>query len=79
MSSDLNRLLREYHGDTDRLLAEFDMRRTATIRRTGNAEAVTIPKKWLQELSWKEGDSLLLHLDKSMGTITLQKPKLCEK
>jgi hypothetical protein len=79
LSGKLSRILKEYHGDTDRLLADIDMRRTATIRRTGNAKAITIPKKWLQELNWKEHDYLLLRLDKSRGTITLQKPRLQEK
>jgi antitoxin component of MazEF toxin-antitoxin module len=72
-------MLKEYHGDTDRLLEELNMRRNAKIRRAGNALAVTLPKKWLRELAWREGDSLLLHLDKSRGTITLQKPRLQEK
>ena len=71
--------MKEYHGDTDRLLAEINMRRDVKIRRAGNAEAVTIPRKWLQELGWKEGDYLLLRLDKSRGIVTLQKPRLQEK
>ena len=58
------------------MLAEIDNRRGAKIRRSGNAEAVTMPKKWLEQLGWKEGDYLVLQLNKSKGTITLQKPKL---
>jgi len=73
------RILKEYHGDPDRVLAALDNRRDVKIRRAGNAEAVTIPKKWLQILGWKEGDSLLLCLAKNKGTITLQKPRILKK
>lgn len=78
MSGDLRRIMREYHGDTDQVLAEIDMRCTVKIRRAGNAEAVTIPRKWLQKLGWKEGDSVRLHLDKRRDTITLEKLRLKE-
>lgn len=49
------------------------------IRRSGNAEAITVPQKWLKILGWKEGDFLELHLDKSKGTVTLQKSKFQEQ
>ena len=78
MSERLSRLLKAYDWNKDRLLADIGTRRTARIRRTGNAEAVTIPKTWLRLLGWKEGDILLLRLDKTKGTITLQKSKFQE-
>lgn len=78
MSGKLSRILKEYRGDTDRLLADIDARRTVKIRRTGNASGITLPRKWLRELNWSERDFIRLRLDKSMGTITLQKPRLPE-
>lgn len=75
MSGELARLLKAYDLNKDRLLADIDMRQTVTIRRSGNALAATIPKKWLRILSWKEGDTLQIRLDKSKGTVTLQKSK----
>jgi bifunctional DNA-binding transcriptional regulator/antitoxin component of YhaV-PrlF toxin-antitoxin module len=78
LSSKLSRIVREYYGDTDRLLADIKMRRTVKIRRTGNSRAVTIPKKWLQELGWKEDDYVQIRLEKSRGIVTLQKPKFQE-
>jgi len=82
LSERLSRLLKkEYNytgGDTSKLLEELSMRRTATIRRSGNASAVTVPQTWLRLLGWKEGDILLLRLDKTKGTITLQKSKFQE-
>lgn len=79
MSGELSRILKQYHGDTDRLLADIDAKRTVCIRRSGNAAAVTVPKKWLRMLGWKEGDCLLLTMDKSRCAITLQKSRLHEK
>jgi antitoxin component of MazEF toxin-antitoxin module len=75
----LGRLLKEYDGNIDGLLANIDTRRTAKIQRSGNAEAVTIPQKWLKILNWAEGDLLMLRLDKSKGTVTLEKSKYQEK
>jgi hypothetical protein len=73
LSSDLSRLIKEYRGNADKMLELTNSLRTVKIRRAGNAEAVTLPRKWLQILAWKEGDSLLLRLDKGRGTINLQK------
>jgi antitoxin component of MazEF toxin-antitoxin module len=52
------------------------MRRDVKIRRAGNASGITLPRKWLRQLGWKEGDAVRLHLNKSQGLITLQKPKI---
>jgi antitoxin component of MazEF toxin-antitoxin module len=76
LSGKLGRLFpKEYYGvdGADRLLAEINMRRTVKIRQTGNASGITLPKKWLRELNWSEGDFIRLRLDKSRGLITLQK------
>ncbi|MGB8781044.1 MAG: hypothetical protein WCD81_10405 [Candidatus Bathyarchaeia archaeon] len=79
MKGELSKLFKkEYGANVDRLLADIDMRRTVKIRRSGNAEAVTLPQKWLCTLGWKEGDFLEAHLAKSKGTVTLQKSKYQE-
>lgn len=77
MSDEVRRLLEEYDGNIDWLLA--GTKKTVKIRRSGNTSAVTIPQKWLAILGWKEGDLLEARLDKSKGTITLQKSKFQEQ
>jgi hypothetical protein len=82
LSDKLSHILKKeyhYHGDIDGLLEQLNLKQTAKIRRSGHSLCVTIPARWLQKLNWQEHDPLLLQLDKSLGRITLQKPKLQEK
>jgi bifunctional DNA-binding transcriptional regulator/antitoxin component of YhaV-PrlF toxin-antitoxin module len=58
----------------DKMLEELDSRRTMRIRRCSEAQGITLPKKFLKALDWDLGDPIIVRVDKSAGTITLEKP-----
>jgi hypothetical protein len=73
----LKQILKDYqeHRDPERLMEQLDSHRSARLRRSGNAYAVTVPIRWLRDLGWAEHDYVTLQLDKNKGTVTLEKAK----